>query len=254
MPEPTQTANQGEPGDTEAAKAASAATATEPTQTSEPTPEGGLEDKAGGDDKKAEGGLDSDDEGDKKAPEEGEKEPEAELWADGEYGKLNVPEDAKHYSITEGEVKSFIDFARENKISKELTQKILDFHVEKTKTNTAAETEAFKKQLAQEKVDWVKELKKEHGEKYTEKYDLAKKVFKSKHMPQSMRDLLVNNGFDYHPGVQMFLSNIGELIGEDHFVKGERKTTAGQETINRHSDMIEQPNLDKNGVKGSRPT
>lgn len=134
--------------------------------------------------------------------------------------------------LGETHLKDIEAFAKENKISGELAQKILA----KQEDTISELINSENTRAAQELEDWRSQVvNDEHigGSKLTETSTNAKKAV-SAFGSEGFVEILKATGYGDHPEVVRFLSRIGSLMGNDEFIPGDGGFQKKEKTIEDH--------------------
>lgn len=148
------------------------------------------------------------------APEAGKKvsEPGKEPAPVVEY-KLNIPDGSL---LEKARLEEIVSFAKENKITPEAAQKILDGESQALARHAKAQSDAWEQQAE----TWVKEVENDKeigGTDYKKNVELAHRVFK-KFGSEKLGQELDRTSLGNHPELLRLAVRIGRAIGEDSFV------------------------------------
>jgi len=158
-----------------------------------------------------------------KGPEEGEKKPETR--APEEYANFSLPEGV---TMDETQTVEFKSFAKEQDLTQEQAQKVLEFGGAKLK----ALVEAPYKEWSETQKKWQAEVKADPdigGTKYEESVKAAAMVFvpgesnpfvKTGEEAQALRQALFVTGAGNNPAMVKFFVNIGRLLAEPGPLRG----------------------------------
>lgn len=140
-----------------------------------------------------------------------DKEPE-------DYGEFDFSKGKDiEYDMTEEELSEYIEFAKENKLTKEQAQAIIDFDIIREKEIIALR----KKELDEQISASIKQSRKEHGEKYSTMHKKNNIVY-NKLFDKETRAILNASGISVLPGFFNALNYVSEKISEDTFVNSDR--------------------------------
>jgi hypothetical protein len=138
-----------------------------------------------------------------------------------------APEKYEAFTLTDGNTlseeahKGFSEIAKKLGLDQKQAQELVSYD----ETLRMAAKEADKKVIE----GWRAEARKEHGDKYQEVLDRAKKVYTSELFTPEFRVLVKTSGLNNNPHFLNFLNNIGSKMSEDVFVNSETKVKGKNE-------------------------
>lgn len=142
----------------------------------------------------------------KAEPPKEEKKPDAEIKYD-----LKAPE-----TLSKESVEAVLNFAKENKLSNEQAQKILDRDA--VMTHNFIETQ--KRELETRQAEWINRAKADPelgGDKINENVELSKRVLQRFGSPE-LTEVLESTGVGNYPELVRVFARIGRAMGEDKLV------------------------------------
>jgi hypothetical protein len=140
------------------------------------------------------------------------------------------------------------ELGKKYNLPKEAAQEIVDGFLKATDANTKVYEAAQDAAIEKSKVDGVETMKKEWGADYDKNKATVSKAFEKFFVGTEAGEFIVNSNLAYNPHMAAAMLNIGKSISEDTLEKGETAQVSDEE-VNSYTDMLEQPNLDKNGRK-----
>jgi hypothetical protein len=182
--------------------------------------------------------LDLMDEGDKEpAKEDGDKEdkPDKSEGVPEKYEKTKMD---NGYEVTDDNHDVFSEIATKAGLTQAQFDTLVKYDAARQIENEAATIEADKKQTALN----IAESRKEFGDKYPEAMAKAKNAYKNLY-PEELRVIFKNAQFNNNPHFFRHLVKLGELIGEDTFVREEGKG-GGDVLGDKLTDIFPQPPIE----------
>lgn len=174
---------------------------------------------------KGEDSTGSDGEGDADGEKDDEGE-ESEKGDDESYESLEKPEDSQ---LSEADIKSILDDAKKEGLSKTQAQARVDQADKVLKNFSSKITNSHQEKVKQWAAD-TKNDKEVGGDNYNKSVELAKRAahrFGSKEFLQALND----TGFGNHPEVIRTFSRIGKLIADDEIVMGNEKVVNSEKSL-----------------------
>lgn len=146
--------------------------------------------------------------------------------------KLELPKENGFFG--DKDVERIVTFAKEQGLSNEAAQKLLDGEVGKLNAHQENLAEGREKQAE----DWAKQLEDDTeygGEKFTENVETARRVI-NKFASDDMKNALKNSGFANFPPLVKMLTSIGKSMRDDTLIRssdsqGGKATKSMEETF-----------------------